>query len=281
MLGDGESAEGSVWEAAGTVSVACGLIALFFAAFAGIYKLDNLVAIIDVNRLGQSQATSLGHDVNTYAKRMEAFGFHSIIIDGHDIEAVLKAFHYAKTVKEQPIAIIAKTLKGAANNFLSKYSRLLLGKGIVNIEDKDGWHGKPVSADTIAPIASLIHNKGVTKLKPNAPIADAPIVDLNLGHIKLSSPPSYKLGEKVATRAAYGTALVKIGEGSDRIIALDGDTKNSTFSEKFLKRFPDRFIECFIAEQNMVGVAIGASTRNRTIPFCRFLFKMCISNLFI
>ena len=83
-----------------------------FVAFAGTYKLDNLVAIIDVNRLGQSQATPLGHDVSTYAKRMEAFGFHSIVIDGHDIEAVLKAFHFAKTVKERPVAIIAKTLKG-------------------------------------------------------------------------------------------------------------------------------------------------------------------------
>jgi transketolase len=151
----------------------------------------------------------------------------------------------------------------------------ILGKGIVNVEDKDGWHGKPVPADTINPIAATIHNKGASKLKPEAPIIDAPNIDLNLGHITLSTPPSYKIGEKVATRAAYGTALVKLGENSERVIALDGDTKNSTFSEKFLKQFPDRFIECFIAEQNMVGVAIGASTRNRTIPFCRFECNLC------
>uniref|UniRef100_A0A914WTD5 Transketolase signature 1 domain-containing protein n=1 Tax=Plectus sambesii TaxID=2011161 RepID=A0A914WTD5_9BILA len=238
LIGDGESAEGAVWEA---------------AAFASTYKLDNLVAVFDVNRLGQSQATPLGHDVQTYQKRLEAFGFHAIIVDGHDVAALLKAFHVAKTVSEKPVAIIAKTLKG---------------KGIEGVEDEDNWHGKPVPIEKIKAIEQRIKNKGTIALKPQPPIYDAPKVDLKLGHIKLSEGPNYKVGDKVATRLAYGTALVKIGKGSDRVIALDGDTKNSTFSDKFLKEFPDRFIECFIAEQNLVGVAVGAATRHRTIPFC-------------
>ncbi|VDM38775.1 unnamed protein product [Toxocara canis] len=237
LLGDGESAEGSVWEAAG---------------FSSYYKLDNLVAIVDVNRLGQSQPTMLGHNTDAYAKRFEAFGFSAIVVDGNDVSQLLKAFHNARETKGKPTAIIAKTFKG---------------KGIENIEDKENWHGKPVPLETIKAIEARIKDKtGKGKLVIKKPINDAPAVDLRVGSIKME-PPNYKKGDSVATRAAYGTALAKIGDACPRVIGLDGDTKNSTYSEKLLKKHPEQFIECFIAEQNLVGVAIGAGCRGRTIPF--------------
>ncbi|KAM4722738.1 LOW QUALITY PROTEIN: transketolase [Rhinophrynus dorsalis] len=234
LLGDGEVSEGSVWEA---------------MAFAGFYKLDNLFAIFDVNRLGQSDPAPLQHKVEVYQKRCEAFGWHAVVVDGHSVEELCKAF---SQVKNQPTAIIAKTFKG---------------KGITGVEDKENWHGKPLPKDmaeqSIKEIEGKIHNK--KKLCPSLPEEDAPTV--NIKNIKMPSPPSFKLGEKVATRKAYGLALAKLGHASDRVIALDGDTKNSTFSELFKKEHPDRYIECYIAEQNMVSVAVGSATRDRTIAF--------------
>lgn len=234
LLGDGESSEGSVWEA---------------MAFAGFYKLDNLVAIFDVNRLGQSDPTPLEHKVEIYQKRCEAFGWHAIVVDGHSVEELCKAF---SGVKNKPTAIIAKTFKG---------------KGIPGIEDKENWHGKPLSKDlaeqAIKEIESKIQSK--KKMSPTLPEEDAPKV--NIKDIKLLSPLNYKLGEKIATRKAYGVALAKLGHSNNRVIALDGDTKNSTFADMFKKEHPDRFIECYIAEQNMVSVAVGAATRDRTVAF--------------
>jgi transketolase len=157
----------------------------------------------------------------------------------------------------RPIAIVAKTFKGHA---------------FPGIENELDWHGKALGDKADAVIASLegqLKNKtGPVKIPVAPPTKDAVDVKLDLKSIKLSQPPQYKLGEQVATRLAYGTALVKLGQACDRVIALDGDVSNSTYSEKFRKAFPDRYIECFIAEQNMVGVAIGCSTRGRTIPFC-------------
>ncbi|VDO32978.1 unnamed protein product [Haemonchus placei] len=236
LLGDGETAEGSVWEA---------------AAFSSYYKLDNLVAIVDVNRLGQSQETALGHKVEVYQARFAAFGFNAIVVDGHDVGALISAYETARNTKDKPTAIIAKTLKG---------------KGIDGIADQDNWHGKPVPADKIAAIKSRLNGSHKGKLVPKKPVEDAPKVDLHVGSIKMADP-AYKLGDKVATRAAYGTALAKLGDVNPRIIGLDGDTKNSTFSEKLLQKHPHQFIECFIAEQNLVGVAVGAQCRDRTIPF--------------
>ncbi|CAH2313136.1 transketolase [Pelobates cultripes] len=234
LLGDGESSEGSVWEA---------------MAFAGFYKLDNLVAIFDVNRLGQSDPAPLQHKVDIYQKRCEAFGWHTVVVDGHSVEELCKAF---SPVKNQPTAIIAKTFKG---------------KGISGVEDKENWHGKPLPKDlaeqSIKEIESKISNK--KKLSPASPEEDAPAVSIK--NIKMSSPPSFKLGEKIATRKAYGLALAKLGKANNRVIALDGDTKNSTFAELFKKEHPDRYIECYIAEQNMVSVAVGATTRDRTVAF--------------
>uniref|UniRef100_A0A8C8RME3 transketolase n=1 Tax=Pelusios castaneus TaxID=367368 RepID=A0A8C8RME3_9SAUR len=234
LLGDGELSEGSVWEA---------------MAFAGFYKLDNLVAILDINRLGQSDPTPLQHHVEIYQKRCEAFGWHAVIVDGHSVEELCKAFGQTKN---QPTAIIARTLKG---------------KGISGVEDKENWHGKPLPKNMAEEIIQEIGDKiqSKKKLSPTLPEEDAPVV--NIRNIKMPSPPNYKLGEKMATRKAYGLALAKLGHANDRVIALDGDTKNSTFSDLFRKEHPSRFIECYIAEQNMVSIAVGCATRDRTVAF--------------
>uniref|UniRef100_A0A1A8NZF7 Transketolase n=1 Tax=Nothobranchius pienaari TaxID=704102 RepID=A0A1A8NZF7_9TELE len=238
MMGDGECSEGSVWEA---------------MAFASYYKLDNLVAIMDVNRLGQSQAAPLQHDMEVYRKRCEAFGWNTYVVDGHDVEELCKAFWQAQQVKDKPTCIVAKTFKG---------------RGLKNIEDQDNWHGKPIPKDklddVLKDLQSLIQvpNKTLCPHLPNEDLAPA-----DLSPISLPSPPEYKKGDKMSTRRAYGIALARLGQASKRVVALDGDTKNSTFSELFKKSCPDRYIECFIAEQNMVGVAIGCATRDRTVAF--------------
>ncbi|XP_072027450.1 transketolase-like [Amphiura filiformis] len=237
VIGDGESAEGNIWEA---------------CAFASYYKLDNLVAIFDVNRLGSS-STSLEHNTDVYKARLEGFGFHTIVLDGHDVEALCKAFHDASTVKDKPTAIVAKTFKG---------------KGIPGIEDELNWHGKALGGKAEAAlkaIGDLIVNKGPHGMLPNPAVNDAPAV--SIANIKLSEAPSYKKGDKIATRKAYGSGLIKIGNSNQRVVSLDCDTKNSTFAEDFRKVHPDQFVECFIAEQNMVGVAIGCACRDRTVAF--------------
>lgn len=236
LIGDGESAEGSIWEA---------------LSFSSIYKLDNLVAIFDVNRLGQSEATAFGHDIALYKQRLEAFGFNSIVVDGHDVNALVTAFNQASQTTGKPTAIIAQTYKG---------------KGFPDIEDKLNWHGKPLGDKTESVIAAITAKITTPKttLKPNAPTVKAPEANLT---VKLVEAPAYTKGQKVATREAYGTALIKIGKTCERVLAFDGDTKNSTFAEAYKKSFPERYIECYIAEQNLVGVAIGAGCRKRTIPF--------------
>lgn len=239
LVGDGESAEGSIWEA---------------IHFAGHYNLNNLCVIFDVNRLGQSEATSLAHDTDTYRKRLEAFGLHAIVVDGHNVDELAKAFHLARTNTDKPTAIVAKTFKG---------------RNFPKIEDAENWHGKPLGAESdrvIEHLRTLIKNTGPLQLAPKKPLTeDAPVVDIS--KIKMSAPPAYKPSDIIATRQAYGTALVKIATNNPRVIALDGDMKNSTFSEQMKKVDPSRFIECFIAEQNLVGVAIGAACRDRTVAF--------------
>jgi transketolase len=234
LLGDGECAEGAVWEA---------------ASLAGVYQLNNLVAIVDVNRLGQSQATALGHDLGTYKKRFEAFGWRTEEIDGHDLEEITEVLA-AVGLGTQPLVILAKTLKGAGVSF---------------IQDKDGWHGRPLSKDEAA--------RAIAELQPSAksgigqPIPAPTALPAPANEAPAAYPPTaYKLGDMVATREAYGIALVRIGAADQRVVAMDGDTKNSTYSEKFFKKFPQRFTECFIAEQCMVGVATGFSTRGK-VPF--------------
>lgn len=234
LLGDGECAEGSVWEAAN---------------LAGINHLNNLVAIVDANRLGQSDPTSVGHDVDVYRRRFESFNWRTEVIDGHDMEEILEVLA-AAGLGNQPLAIIAKTFKG---------------RGVSFIEDKEGWHGKALNKEEAA--------KAIAELQPKAksglpePIPAPTALPLPKNTPATSFPAiSYKPGDSIATREAFGHALLRVGEVDERIVAVDGDTKNSTYSEKFFKKFPARSTECYIAEQTMVGVGTGFSTRGK-IPF--------------
>jgi len=235
LLGDGEIAEGAVWEAAN---------------LAGFYKLSNLIAIVDANRLGQSQATMFGHDINIYVKRFESFGWRvETLDDGHDMEEIMEVLS-GVGLDERPLAIIAKTYKGAGVSFL---------------QDKDNWHGKPLSKEEAA--------KAIAELSPSAKsgLGVAIPAPTALPAPNLTAPASYpaisyKLGDSIATREAYGVALSRLGEVDPRINAMDGDTKNSTFADKFFKKFPERSTECFIAEQNLVAVAVGYATRGH-VPF--------------
>lgn len=234
LLGDGEIAEGAVWEA---------------ASLAGIQRLNNLVAIVDMNRLGQSQATAFGHDADLYRERFESFGWRVEDVDGHDIEEILEVLG-GVGLNQQPLAIIAKTYKGGGVSFL---------------QDKDGWHGKTLNAEEAA--------KAVAELQPSSKSAagvaiPAPNALPAPNNTAPASYPgiNYNMGDLIATREAYGAALLRIGEANRAVVAMDGDTKNSTYSERFFKKFPERFTECFIAEQNLVAVAIGFGTRGK-VPF--------------
>ncbi|HXI72202.1 MAG TPA: transketolase [Verrucomicrobiae bacterium] len=234
LMGDGEIAEGAVWEA---------------ASLAGVYKLNNLIAIVDANRLGQSEATAFGHNLGVYRDRFKAFGWRVEEIDGHDIEEIAEVLG-GVGLDDKPLVIIAKTYKGAGVSFL---------------QDKDGWHGKPLNKEEAA--------KAIAELAPSAKSGlgvaiPAPTQLPAPNNAAPASYPSinYTLGDKIATREAYGTALVRLGEADQRVVAVDGDTKNSTYAEKFFKQFPNRSTECFIAEQNLVAVAIGFGTRGK-VPF--------------
>ncbi|HEV8716744.1 MAG TPA: transketolase [Candidatus Binatia bacterium] len=236
LLGDGEIAEGGVWEA---------------AAMASHYHLDNLIGILDVNGLGQSQRTMYDHDVSTYQARFAAFGWHTRVIDGHNLEEILAALDGAQAVKDQPSMIVAKTLKG---------------KGVSFLEDRDGWHGKPLKKGeelekALQELPLNGNSQPVRVARPAVAVRPSP-----LASSAVFPTPGYQLGEKVATRAAYGTALAKLGTVNPLVVALDGDTKNSTFAEKFMAAHPQRYFESYIAEQNMVGAAVGLATCSK-IPF--------------
>ena len=234
LLGDGECAEGSVWEA---------------AALAGYYKASNLYAVVDVNGLGQSQRTMDQFDANRFADKFRAFGWFAQTVDGHDYGEILHAFDLFRTDGgTRPRALLAKTLKG---------------KGVSLIENREGWHGKAVpKQDLPKALSELEKPLGPNEFVPR-PRAGFSIPPFD---VKLDIAVTRKVGETSATREAYGDALVKIAEKDPRVVALDGDTKNSTFSEKLLKAQPARFFEMFIAEQNMVGAATGLAARGK-IPF--------------
>nr|XP_020759278.1 transketolase-like protein 1 isoform X3 [Odocoileus virginianus texanus] len=241
LVGDGESSGGSVWEA---------------LAFASHYSLDNLVAIFDVNRLTHSTALPLEHSIDVYQKRCEAFGWNTLVVDGRDVEALCQVFWQAAQMKNKPTAVVAKTFKGW---------------GVPSVEDEENWHGKPMSKERADAIIKLIESRIETNksLEPKAPVEDSPQV--NISDIEMTSPPDYEASDMIATRKACGLALAKLGHANDRVIVLDGDTKNSTFSDTFKREHPERFIECFTTEQNMVSVALGCVTRGRTVAFaCTF-----------
>jgi transketolase len=234
LMGDGELAEGQVWEA---------------AEFAGHYKLDNLIAVADINALGQSEPTMYEHDMEVYRRKFESEGFEVQVIDGHDVAAVLAALDRAKAATDAPQAIIARTIKG---------------HGVSFVAGKNGWHGKALSKDelaralqemgTVAPIPPDDGKSYARKNLPKPPDFAAP------------DPPDYKSDAKVATREAYGYALKRLAEVNPHLVAISGDVKNSTFSEIFGDAYPERFYQGYIAEQNMVSAGVGLVARGK-VPF--------------
>ncbi|HXT69735.1 MAG TPA: transketolase [Vicinamibacterales bacterium] len=252
LMGDGETAEGSVWEA---------------AHVGEHHKLDNLCAIVDVNGFGQSRATLWERHTEEHAARWSAFGWHAIQIDGHDMSQVLAALAEARKTAGKPTVILARTLKG---------------KGCSIFEGKDNWHGKPLKkgAETDQAIAEL--NAQIVKTSDPAPVIPKPGRRQEEGALPdfaaRMPAPAYKSTDSVATREAYGTAIAALGGIDKRVVALDADVKNSTFSEKFEKAHPDRFYQMFIAEQAMVGAAMGLAARG-AIPFpstfAAFLERAC------
>jgi transketolase len=230
LCGDSEMAEGSIWEA------------LDKSAY---YRLGNLTAIVDVNRLGQRGPTELGWDLETYVKRVEGFGCRAIAIDGHDLGEIDKALGQV-TDAERPTVILARTRKG---------------HGFSEIEDREGWHGRPLPAEMAE--RAIIELGGERRLTVSGPRPEAETPHTRpAGEMSL---PHYEPGAKVATRLAYGQALAAIGGRGD-VVALDGEVGNSTHSEEFAKKYPERYFEMFIAEQQLVAAAVGLSVRGY-VPF--------------
>jgi transketolase len=232
MSGDGECAEGSVWEAVN---------------MAFLHKLRNLCLIVDINRLSQSEETMHGHDIKAYERKFKAFGWDVISIDGHKIDEILKAFKKARENK-MPTVILAKTIKG---------------KGVSFVENKNGWHGKPLMGDDskraleeLGPMPSI----DATKYVRNPKKAQNRIAAKRYNFKRTV----YK--DKAATRRAYGNALLNLGKINETVVALDGDVKNSTYAEDFFESFPKRSFQSYIAEQNMVGMSIGMSAKG-FLPF--------------
>jgi transketolase len=237
LMGDGEAAEGSVWEA---------------AEIASYYKLSNLIGIVDVNGLGQSQRTMYGHDAEVYRRRFEAFGWHAVAIDGHNIAEIVAALDEAMAVADKPAVLVAATKKG---------------KGVSFTEDKDGWHGKALKkGEELDRAMAELEPKlaGFEGMQIKAPSGRTPGKTSATNAQPVAG--DYAIGQQVATREAYGEALARLGDVNPLIVVLDGDTKNSTYSEKFMKAHAGRFFESFIAEQNMVGAAVGLGAMGK-IPF--------------
>lgn len=234
LLGDGESAEGNVWEA---------------AEVAAKYSVNNLTAILDCNRLAQSGESLHGHQTGAWQRKFAAFGWNTMVIDGHSIIEILKALKWARNT-QGPCMIIAKTLKGA---------------GVSSLEDKEGWHGKVIKPEQL--------NKALADLGtyPHVNISVKPGRNVKAAPLKLLKPagPKYKKSDVLATREAFGIMLEKLGKGS-KVITLDADVKNSTYSENFKKSYNKQFVDCYIAEQNMVGMAAGFQAKGFKPFVCTF-----------
>jgi transketolase len=239
LMGDGESAEGAVWEA---------------AQMASQHRLNNLCATIDINRLGQSQHTMLEHHLEIYKARWESFGWQAIPVDGHNLAELLDAYDRAQRATDRPSIVLARTHKG---------------RGIPGIEDKNGWHGKPLDKETEEKAVQALEQalgKEEETWTPNLPSAMRTPSPDGKPPGDFEKPPYSPDGKEVATRKAFGEALAAAGKTEPRIVVIDGDVKNSTYTEEFEKAFPKRFFEGFIAEQNMVGMAMGFAARGK-IPF--------------
>lgn len=241
LLGDSELAEGSNYEA---------------FQIASHYNLDNLVAIVDVNRLGQRGETMQGWNTKLIAIRLASFGWDTIVVNGHNVKQILSAFEKARKSKK-PVAIIAKTVKG---------------KGVSFLEDKNGWHGKALNEKELQMALKLIPENKIPNIEIKLPIK----VNVKDNKIGKTVDNNYKIGEEIATREAYGNALVSLAKANSNILALDGEVSNSTFSEKVKEKTPGQFVECFIAEQNMIGMALGLSKKGFNVfssSFAAFLSR--------
>lgn len=235
LMGDGETAEGNIWEA---------------VAFASHYRLGNLIGIVDVNRLGQTEATMYEHDMESYRRRFEAFGWQAEVIDGHNVEEVLAAYQNAVDFTDGPYVILAKTLKG---------------KGVSFLEDQNGRHGKPVTGEEFDKALAEVGDPQLNgSLRMRTPEKSQ---KQEAQKMEMVEPPAYEKDASVPTRKAYAYGLTKVGRANPNVIALDAELKNSTYTEEFLAEIPERFIECYIAEQNMVGAAHGLAMLGK-IPFC-------------
>ena len=233
LLGDSEMAEGSVWEA---------------MEIGAHYHLDNLVGIVDINRLGQRGETMYGHDVSAYVTRAAAFGWEAIAVDGHSLPEVLAAYTKAQTITERPVMILARTIKG---------------KGVSLLEDKNGWHGKALNREQCDQALAELGEVDLTvrgELSRPEDLRPKPPRSVPMGTF------NYPRQKPVATRKAYGNALARLGAADRNIVSLDGEVSNSTMAEIFAQACPDRFFEMFIAEQNMAGVGLGLAVRGK-IPF--------------
>jgi transketolase len=238
LMGDGETAEGSVWEA---------------ASLAHFYKLSSLCAIVDINGLGQSRPTELQHDMESARARWAGFGWQTIVIDGNDLERVTAALAEARRTTGGPTVILARTIKG---------------KGVSFLEGAPNWHGKPLKKGEELERAM---RELEAQMVPEVPGVKIQIERPRQGPREAAdgtplAPPSYNIGDLVATREAYGAVLPRLGAANPRVVALDADVKNSTFSEKFEAAHPERFYQCFIAEQGMIGMSMGLAARG-AIPF--------------
>ncbi|MET9075897.1 transketolase [Streptomyces sp. NPDC004232] len=226
LCGDSELAEGSVWEA---------------AEHAGYEQLDNLITIVDVNRLGQRGPTRHGHDLDAYARRFRAFGWHAVETDGHDIEKIDQAYREALATTGQPVVVLARTLKG---------------RGVAAAEDHEGLHGKPLPhpEEAVAELGGPRH----VHVRVGEPPAAAALRDRTIEAVLL---PRYDEGDEVATRDAFGAALAALGTARGDVVALDGEVGDSTRTEAFAKAHPERFFECYIAEQQLVACSVGMAAR--------------------
>ncbi len=228
LLGDGELAEGNIWEA---------------AAFAAHYRLDNLIALADINALGQSQPTMYGHELEIYRQKFQANGWQTEVVDGHALEQIVAALDRARAAG-RPAVILARTIKG---------------HGVSFIAGKNGWHGRPLSAVELeralaelgpVPPEPAVETRSYERTLP-APPTDFPE----------PPPPDYQPGQRVATREAFGTALARLGAVVPRLVVLDGDVQNSTYTQSFAAVYPERFFQGYIAEQNLVATAVGLAAR--------------------
>jgi len=243
LCGDSETAEGSMWEAFDKASY---------------YQLGNLTAIVDVNRLGQRGATELEWDLDRYARRVEAFGCRALVIDGHDLEAIDAALTHARSTPDQPTVVLARTIKG---------------KGVPELEDKNGWHGRVLPPDLAESAVAALGGPTDLHITTSHPEPGSPAItpDDDAG----VTLPKYQLGEKVATRVAFGAAIAALAARPE-VVVLDGEVGNSTHAEDFAKVCPERYFEIFIAEQQLVAAAVGLAVRGYTpfaVTFAAFMSR--------